>query len=386
MTISDIRVMPEADGFRLEGRVRTDGGSSKLLWYEARRGAAAPSIEMAGAALAAAALPTAVWLNEDIEIEGFCDAEFLSRATDLARGKARLHRLPQRITLSATPSTADPRPERVVGCSFSGGIDSMFSVLNHLKPGCRDPVAAVVTVFGIDLKWSDPESHERELEKLLPFSSQLGVKHLTVRTNFREIFDPLADWSLFTHGACVVSVGFALSGNLHTYLVPCSASIDRLYPWGSHALLDNAFISSELITRNDAWEWHRNEKVAEVANCSLALKHLRVCNKMLPVGNCGVCEKCVRTMALLMLCGKLDEATCFARRIVPADLARFRIKKDAELFWFGQMEKEAREKGLHEMAEALGVAVRRGRRRVWRRSLEVRLGIRKAKVHSQNDS
>lgn len=386
MTISDIRVVPEKDGFRLEGRVRSSTTSlDKVLWYEARRGTVEPSMEMAGAALTAAALPTAVWLKEDLEVEGDCDAEFLSRATDIARGKARLHRLPQRIAVSGKGSTAVPRDGRVVGCSFSGGIDSMFSVLNHLKPGCHDPVGAVVTVFGIDLRWEDEESHARELGKLLPFSSELGLQHYTVRTNFREVFDPYADWSLFTHGSCVISVGFVLSGSLHTYLVPCSASIDRLYPWGSHALLDNAFIASEMITRNDAWEWHRNEKVEEVAKCPLALKHLRVCNKMLPVGNCGVCEKCVRTMALLMLCGKLEETTCFHKKIEPSDLADFRIKKDAELFWFGQMEKEAREKGLVEMAAALGVAIRNGRRRVWRRGLEVKLGIKKAKARSQND-
>jgi hypothetical protein len=358
---------------------------------------------MAGATLLAASIPAAVWLGEDLHLDGLCDAEFLARANNIARGKARLHRLPQRISVTAARGDSlplarseasrrgegqgwgVPHRKRTVGCSFSGGVDSKFTLQQHLDPNGFDPIGALVTVFGIDLKWSDEAGHERELAKLLPVSQELGLAHYTVSTNFRDVFDPLADWSLYTHGACVISVGFLLSGSLHTYLVASSASIDRLYPWGSHALLDNAFLSSELTVKNDAWEWHRNEKIEHIANWSLGLRHLRVCNKMRPVGNCCECEKCVRTMTLLMLCGKLEEAESFPRPLTLDQLSNFRIKRDAELFWYGQMRQEAERRGLPDVARALDKALRGGRLRVARRGLQKKLLGRYKRVYHENE-
>jgi hypothetical protein len=88
----------------------------------------------------------------------------------------------------------------------------------------------------------------------------------------------------------------------------------------------------------------RLDKVAAIAEWPEALAVLRVCLMFdVPNGapNCGRCEKCVRTMLELMLCGALDRATSFPVRDVTAEMVRDVPVNETNLFYLAYRDRLA---------------------------------------------
>ena len=78
---------------------------------------------------------------------------------------------------------------------------------------------------------------------------------------------------------------------------------------------------SELVVRYDGGDATRLDKVRAFAGCDLALSTLRVCYHDPDRFNCCRCEKCIRTMMALRLCGALDRAVTF-----PEPLSLMRVR------------------------------------------------------------
>lgn len=351
MRVRDVRLETTEDGFRASAIVESDRGPNGSLWYEVR-GAALPAPEMAASAFAAACLPVAVWWEDDLQIEAPVDHDFLYRLPRVARGHARMHERARTTAIEATGTTTEPRPNRVVGMSFTGGVDSFYTLRDNLEG--VTPVGALVTGLGLDTKLNDHEGHAALLQNLGRVASAHGLAHYSIRTNFRELFDPYADPTVVTQGACLVAFAFLLSGSLHTYLIPAAAPIDRLYPFSSHALLDGAWISRHMATVSDGWDIHRNDKLARIMDWPLAMRELRVCQHGKGVTNCGRCEKCVRTMALLALYG-VRHGPAFPHRTEASHIEGLRIHQPKKLYWWRKIrEAAARDPELAWLASATG--------------------------------
>ena len=361
MRISGIETTKTGDGFRVAARIEGEFGLDGVLWYEVVGDVVLPTPEMVASAFAAACLPVAVWWEADLHVDEPLDADFLFRLPRLARGHARMHRRKRTTQIHATGVTSEYPADRVVGMSFTGGVDSFYTLRDNLAPKGVTPVRALVTGLGLDTLPDDLASHAALLEDLGAVSSELGLDHYAIRTNFREFFDPYADPCLVSQGACLVAFAFLLSGNLATYLIPASAPIDRLYPYSSHALLDGAWISRATMTVCDGWDIHRNDKLASLIDWPLAMRHLRVCTIKRVAGNCGCCEKCLRTMALLALHG-LRAPSAFPHRLEYEHVANLRIWVPTRLYWWERIREAAQsEPELAWLARASGRMLRRMR-------------------------
>ncbi len=343
MRISDLVLEQTEDGFCASALVESATGPNGRLWYEVSRGPAMPSLEMAASAFAAACLPIAVWYEDDLHIDAPLDADFLFRLPRLARGHARLHRRARTTEIHATGTTSEPRPGRVVGMSFTGGVDSFYTLRDNLAPSGTTPVRALVTGLGLDTEVEDSEGHAALLERLGTVSAEFGLAHYAIRTNFRDLFNPYADPSVVTQGACLVAFAFLLSGELSTYLIPACAPIDRLYPYSSHALLDGAWIAGPMATVSDGWDIHRNDKLAAILDWPLAMRELRVCIGRPGIVNCGRCEKCLRTMALLALHG-VQDPPAFPHRLEAGAIERLRIYQPKKHYWWERIHDAAAQK------------------------------------------
>jgi hypothetical protein len=330
------------DGYIARAKVTSERGPNGELSFEVSGGASLPLAEMIVAAFVAACFPTAVWLEEDISVDASVDADLLLQVPVLARGFARLHHRSRAIEVHATPARSTPRPGRVVGASFSGGADSFYTLMKNRDPAGLTPVGALVTGLGFDPPHNNYDLQDQVLKQLQSVSQELGLRHYAIRTNFRPFFDPYADPSRVTQGTCLVAFAFLLSGDIHTYLIPASAPIDRLYRWSSHALLDGAWLSHHVRTESDGWDIHRNDKVLHIAKWPLALKVLRVCAIGNEVGNCGKCEKCLRTMALLEVAHCGDHAATFPRRLDAGAIRQLKVKQIRKLYWWEEIRKLAR--------------------------------------------
>ncbi len=287
-----------------------------------------PASEMVATAFLAACLPVAVWWEEDLEVESLVDADFLFRVPRIARGHARMHSRKRATVVHAQGATSEPRPDRVVGTSFTGGVDSFYTLLGN-REGVT-PLRALVTGLGLDTRSDDLEGHAILIKQLGRVATEFGLTHYRVRTNFRDLFNPYADPSRVSQGACLVAFAFLLSGSLHTYLIPSGAPIDRMTPFSNHALLDGAWISRPTRTVSDGWDRHRHGKLAQIAANPTVQRELRVCQEGRGLVNCGRCEKCVGTMAAFALNG-IREIPAFPHRTEASHILDLQVRKRKNL-------------------------------------------------------
>lgn len=197
------------------------------------------------------------------------------------------------------------------GLCFTGGVDSFFSLLRHeQRPTC------LVYVVGFDVPVEDRERAERVIALVRDVARDQRTPALIVRTDLREHprFASIS-WE-HTHGAALAAIGHLLAGTISTLVIPPSYGVDRLVPWGSHPELDASWsVPGRLdVVHGDA-SGHRLDRVMAIAHDPLVHRHLRVCWQNVGSDlNCGSCEKCVRTMAMLAAAGTLDSCATFPGR------------------------------------------------------------------------
>ena len=195
-----------------------------------------------------------------------------------------------------------------VGSTFTGGVDSFYTLLKHL-----DEIQTLIFVSGFELRLEALSLRDCVSKSLQNAASQLGKAFIEVETNLRQFSDNYANWSLY-HGAAIAATGIIVSGRLSKFYIPSTHSYADLFPWGSHPVLDPLFSTDQLEFEHDGCEATRFEKIEALAANSVAMKTLRVCwehhNRNY---NCGKCEKCLRTMVSLQICGALDRCVTFNR-------------------------------------------------------------------------
>lgn len=370
MVISPPSIETCADGFRLSARIESPKGPNGELWFEVENDPRTPLPGMATAALIAASLPVAGWIGEDLQALSLCEPHCLAAARTFARGFARLHRLPAIAVHAEAGSALDLEP-RGVASSFSGGIDSFYTLLNHPE------IDVLVTGLGFDTR---PDDYPR-LEMVRTWTRQVadetGKRCIFVRSNFRALFDPYAPWYEATHGALLTAYAFVLSSIVDTYLLPSSACIDQLVATGSHALLDAAWSRAPTEIVNDGWEAHRNDKLQAIGADPLVRKALRVCARPSDGRNCGRCFKCLKTLvAMAIYCIPVPET--FPSEPTAEQIRRMRIKTWRDVARFQTLQADARQNPNSVwMARPLGVAIFRGRCRMVRHGLVKKLRARR---------
>ena len=84
------------------------------------------------------------------------------------------------------------------------------------------------------------------------------------------------------------------------------------------------------------------------------IETLRVCYHDTPDINCGHCEKCLRTMMALRLCGRLDEARTFPRTLSMPELRALVVPRYVRHHYL-LLRDEARRVGDDELLKAIEV-------------------------------
>jgi hypothetical protein len=124
------------------------------------------------------------------------------------------------------------------------------------------------------------------------------------------------DYNLFvssSHGAVIASIAHLLRHRILNVTIASSESVFDSAPWGSSPLLDPHYSSADLTVRHDSACFTRLEKIRVVSQWPEGLAVLRVCHDLRRGRklNCERCEKCMRTMVGLVICGKLAESDAF---------------------------------------------------------------------------
>ncbi len=210
-------------------------------------------------------------------------------------------------------------PRTRYGLLFSGGLDSTCSFIRH-----RGKKPILVMVWGADVPLVKEEFWRKIQEKYERFVKEEKLEIHFVKTNIREFFDekslfkefrqsfpPDSDWwAAVQHGLGLLGLcaPVTVAEHIGTLLIASSCTPNYLrknLPWGSHPLIDNQLSWANVKVMHDAVNLSRQEKIRHVlknyVNDYNRYPYLRVCTSQFDLLNCGQCEKCLRTIAGLVL-------------------------------------------------------------------------------------
>lgn len=186
---------------------------------------------------------------------------------------------------------------------FTGGVDSFHTLLADVTRPTH-----LLFVIGFDVDLDDAERARSVEAAVRDTADRCGLGAVIVRTDLRHHprFAALS-WE-HTHGAALAAVGLLLAPGVRTLVIPPSYAAHRLVPWGSHPELDPRWsVPGRLEVQHADATGTRSDRVRAIAQHPLVHEHLRVCWQNVDRAlNCGRCEKCVRTMAMLAAAGSLD--------------------------------------------------------------------------------
>lgn len=372
-------------------QVEGDSGLPATLDYWVRHGSLVPDAQRADA-FVVALLPLAMRLGEPVVVQG-------PVSTALAYGlRSVQHALAtwwpalfRRVEVRYEQLDADPAPgprPPGVGCCFSGGVDSWYTVLSHLAGS--EPLApyrishALIThsFSQLDDTQPDDDRAERLHAVYAPLLAARGVELMLVESNLRRFRDRILrdGGRMKSYASSLLSWAHALGrhfGRFHLAGHSTWAYRD-MTTFGSHLALDHHFGSDRLQVLHFGAGATRSERIEYIAGAPDALRSLRVCLAQSgltaepgQIMNCGRCKKCMRTLMVLDMLGQREACTTFPADVDLRAMQRASVlAADYESFLIDNLAL-ARRTGRSDWEKPLAKALRMRLRRAARRERRV---------------
>lgn len=217
------------------------------------------------------------------------------------------------------PLQAKPRG---VGSTFSGGVDSFYTLWEHLpmnQPIPEFQVTHALFIFGFDIIKKNKQKYTALHTRFSDVLRNLNIELIPLETNINSI---IISRMFFPHfyGPILIGTAHVFGKLFNKFYIPNSNDFWQNLNWtsssnpGSDPLLSSdtmEIIHHGVVTR-------RVEKVEALSDWEPFQKNLRVCSQQQVSGqvlNCGRCEKCVRTMIPIYALRKMDQFTTFNKPI-----------------------------------------------------------------------
>ena len=157
-----------------------------------------------------------------------------------------------------SPSTGD-----AVAAFFSGGVDSLSTVLRHPE------ITHVINVVGFDTEPVPSQINATVRERIADAARELGKELITVETDLRRMSDRYVLWPVY-YGSAMGAVAQLLSDRLSRVLVAGGVTYGALYENGSHPLLDHLWGADRIEVVHDGASLVRAAKVERLAESEIA--------------------------------------------------------------------------------------------------------------------
>jgi hypothetical protein len=214
----------------------------------------------------------------------------------------------------------------------------------------------LVYVWGFDIPLTHREAFERKLATLGRIADSLGKNLIPFATNLREtgIRQP---WGPVMHGPALGGVGLLLGKRWKTMLLSSSFCHGDSDPWGSTAMTDPLLSTSVTLTEPYGAGHDRYEKLAFLTRYPQALETLHVCWEERSEGNCGLCEKCYRTLLALDILGIRGTASFPPRSLDPGRLLQLWKNKPLFVRMYEQLRAHAAHAGRSDIVAAIDACI-----------------------------
>lgn len=236
-----------------------------------------------------------------------------------------------------------PAIQRGVGTGLSGGIDSFTCIWNNFINPTSDRYKLTHLFFfnvgAHGMAHSDAELKKVELkfraryQQMKIAANELGLPLVPVNSNMHSFFQVghLENCSFVTPGAALLmqrGIGrYYLASDGHTFKDKYHRLVIIREQWNAAEIdpLIVPYMSTEnMLMETTETHLSRMQKTMLVADLEVARRHLNVCGDYDAMEcNCSHCEKCLRTLAMLDVIGKVDS---FAK-VFDLDMYRNQVRK-----------------------------------------------------------
>lgn len=201
-------------------------------------------------------------------------------------------------------TAAPPTPGKSV-ILFGGGVDSVASALLHESEGLT-----LFTVWGLEVGLEATEAWRATRRRIETFANRHHASMEFVKTNAQSFLDRsildrayehlVAHWwrSHSGQGLLAMAAPIAVASGARVVYIPATHTAKLGHRWGTSPSMDEAVAFGHVQTIHDGYDLSRFQKLRLIHDRDPAAQ-VRVCisESARTGGNCGYCEKCVRTAA-----------------------------------------------------------------------------------------
>jgi hypothetical protein len=227
--------------------------------------------------------------GHDLVVHGQVDRELLHNLDEFCRAWSMWQPRLYRHVDVAVDEVVQRRPSvDGVLASFSGGVDSCYTVLRNLtdkRAFARPKIQVAVLIGGFDIR--DPVKYRHSVDECHRTLASAGVRLLPCQTNFRQ--HSKVNWEhCFALALTGVMSHFRCYGR--TLLLASGRPYDEIMvQWGSSPATDHLLGSGDFAVVHHGAEATRIAKCAAISHWPEACRNLRVCwEGRSERGNCGV--------------------------------------------------------------------------------------------------
>ncbi len=209
------------------------------------------------------------------------------------------------------------RPNRKSLCSFTGGVDSFFTLIEN-----NNSIGGLMYVQNFDVF----DSQNKLLDSVLKmvrsvsqkYNKQVIICNSNIRKEFPRRFSPYFGWGKYLHGPALMCLAYPLSPTYKHYFIPGTGKSSISMQWGSSHHIDH-HNSSSFFYISHSGDHDRYDKLKiMLGKDTFPLEHLKVCYKNKNQAyNCSKCEKCYRTIICIYLLGYKDKMKTFDQNVDP---------------------------------------------------------------------
>lgn len=217
--------------------------------------------------------------------------------------------------------------------AFSGGADSMFTILRHTKKvlgNASYDLRDLCMVQGFDVPLNKDEEFENLQRRIAPFVNYVDCHLHVVRTNIRDVTQ--LNWE-HCHGSQIAAVLHQFSDS-HSHGLLASGDSSFRFPetkWGSSPVTDHYFSGAHFQLILDGSGASRFEKIQLLAKHQSAHDTVKVCYENERTdANCGSCVKCKRTRINFLAAG-IDRPKSFDGPVTTEEIREVQINTPYQL-------------------------------------------------------
>lgn len=203
------------------------------------------------------------------------------------------------------------------GSYFSGGIDSMHTLLRHEdhSAGQRseniDTLITILGIFGQEKDHVERCGADSMRHHIDAIARRYQKEVIEVHVNVYSTRFALTNSLHHSHSCLLAAVALGMGEYLARVLIPSSVTYKDIAPGGSHPLTDRLFSTSKTKFIPDANHVTRFQKMDYFVEKKHDLHSLQVCSRDPELKNCSQCYKCLRNMLMLETVDKLKECELF---------------------------------------------------------------------------